>query len=83
MDFKYRWKNGAPPSRDQVAHNDSENLLDESQFNDEKDHQFAEDMARKQLNVPTRTADADRSILPHGDSSKHGDSSEQADINKP
>lgn len=77
MDFKYRWKNGAAPTRDQAARSENESLLDESQFNDEKDHQFAEDMARKQLNVPTRTADANRSILPHGDSS------EQADMNKP
>lgn len=74
MDFKYRWKNGAAPSRDQAAH--SEALLDENQFESEKDHQLAEEMARKQLNVPLRTPDADRSVLPHGDAS------EQADISK-
>lgn len=77
MDFKYRWKNGTPPSRDQAARSDNQNLLDESQFNDENDHQLAEDMARKKLNVPARTADANRSVLPHGDAS------EQADVNKP
>lgn len=75
MDFKYRWKNGATPSRDQAARSDQ--LLDENQFESKADHQLAEDMARKQLNVPTRTADADRSVLPHGDASA------QADINKP
>ncbi len=74
MDFKYRWKNGAPPSRDQAAR--SEHLLDESQFESEKDRSLAEDMARKHLNVPTRTPDADRSVLPHGDAS------DQADIQK-
>lgn len=74
MDFKYRWKNGAAPSRDQAAR--SEHLLDENQFESKNDQELAEDMARKQLNVPTRTPDADRSVLPHGDSS------EQADINK-
>ncbi|GAB4383721.1 MAG: hypothetical protein Kow00121_46050 [Elainellaceae cyanobacterium] len=77
MDFKYRWKNGAPPTRDQAARSENENLLDETQFNDKKDHQMAEDMARKQLNVPTRTADSNRSILPQADSG------EQADVNKP
>lgn len=62
MDFKYRWKNGAPPSRDKAAHDDS--LLDESQFETAEDRQLAEDMARKHLNVPLRTPDADRSVLP-------------------
>lgn len=75
MSFKYRWKNGTPPSRDQAARSDQ--LLDESQFESEHDHKLAEDMVRKQLNVPTRTADADRPVLPHGDSS------DQADVNKP
>lgn len=79
MDFKYRWKNGSPPTRDQAARMENESLLDETQFNDEKDHQLAENMARKHLNVPVRTADADRPVLPHGDAS----SSEQADVNKP
>ena len=66
MDFKYRWKNGAPPSRDQAAQEG--NLLDESQFATPEDHQLAEDMARKQLNVPVQTADANISPLPHGNS---------------
>lgn len=77
MDFKYRWKNGTPPSRDQAASSETDSLLDESQFNDEKDHQLAEEMARKKLNVPLRTGDADRPVLPHGDSSA------QADISQP
>ena len=63
MDFKYRWKNGAPPTRDQAATSDS--LLDESQFTDEKDRQMAEETARKQLDVPTRIPDEDRPALPH------------------
>jgi hypothetical protein len=74
MNFKYRWKNGAPPSRDQAAHSDQ--LLDESQFESKHDQALAEEMARKQLNVPVRTQDADRSILPHGDGS-------QADVSDP
>jgi hypothetical protein len=71
MDIKYRWKNGAPPSRDEAAR--SNELLDESQFENEQDRELAEDTARKQLNVPTRPADADHSILPHGDSSNQAD----------
>ncbi len=63
MDFKYRWKNGAPPSRDEAAR--SQELLDESQFDSEKDRKLAEDSARKHLNVPTQTPDNERSVLPH------------------
>lgn len=66
MDFKYRWKNGVLPTRDQAASSDS--LLDESQFTDEKDRQMAEEMARKQLDVPTRIPDEDRPALPHAES---------------
>jgi hypothetical protein len=62
MDFKYRWKNGAPPNRDQAAQEG--NLLDESQFETSEDHQMAEDMARRHLNVPLHTADADIPPLP-------------------
>lgn len=62
MDFKYRWKNGVPPNRDQAAQEG--NLLDESQFETPEDHQMAEDMARKQLNVPLQTADANMPPLP-------------------
>ncbi|MBH8572281.1 bromodomain-containing protein [Nostocaceae cyanobacterium CENA369] len=62
MDFKYKWKNGQMPSRDEAAR--KKYLLDASQFNDDKDRAQAEDLARKHLNVPTRIPDDDRSILP-------------------
>ena len=62
MDFKYRWKNGAPPSRDQAAQEG--HLLDESQFETSEDHQLAEDMARKHLGVPLQPADANNPPLP-------------------
>ena len=62
MDFKYRWKNGAPPTRDQAAQ--SSHLLDESQFHNEQDQQIAEEMARKQLDVPLRTPDEEDAVLP-------------------
>lgn len=62
MNFKYRWKNGAPPSRDQAAQ--SQNLLDENQFDNPQDQQLAEETARKNLNVPTRVPDDDVSPLP-------------------
>ncbi|MFH7028347.1 MAG: bromodomain-containing protein [Heteroscytonema crispum UTEX LB 1556] len=62
MDFKYRWKNGAQPSRDEAARN--AHLLDESQFENEKDRNLAEEAARKHLNVPTRVPDQDRPVLP-------------------
>jgi hypothetical protein len=74
MSFRYRWKNGAPPSRDEAARN--AHLLDESQFTSEKDHKMAEEMARKHLNVPLHVPDDERSILPHAASS------DQADISK-
>lgn len=74
MNFKYRWKNGAPPSRDEAAR--SEQLLDEGQFDNKQDHMLAEDTARKYLNVPSRSADADRSVLPHGNAA------DQADMNQ-
>jgi hypothetical protein len=62
MDFKYRWKNGAQPNRDEAAKN--RHLLDESQFENEQDRSLAEEMARKHLNVPLTTQDEDRSVLP-------------------
>lgn len=62
MDFKYRWKNGARPSRDQAAR--SESVLDESQFESEQDRSLAEENARKHLGVPLRVPDDDRSTLP-------------------
>lgn len=62
MDFKYRWKNGARPTRDQAAR--SQNLLDESQFSSKKDQQLAEETARKHLGVPTQTPGSSRSVLP-------------------
>lgn len=62
MDFKYRWKNGARPSRDEAAR--SQHLLDESQFDSQEDRKLAEDNARKHLGVPTRIPDDDLSVLP-------------------
>jgi hypothetical protein len=62
MDFKYRWKNGAPPSRDQAAQ--SSHLLDENQFDNKQDQQIAEEMARKELDVPLRTPDEEGAVLP-------------------
>ena len=62
MDYKYRWKNGSPPSRDQAAR--SEYLLDEGQFTSEEDRKLAESDARKHLGVPTQTTDSDLSVLP-------------------
>ncbi len=50
MDFRYRWKHGAPPNRDQAAQDG--NLLNDSQFETPQDQQLAEEMARKHLNVP-------------------------------
>ena len=62
MDIKYRWKNGAPPSRDEAAH--SQSLLDESQFDSDKDRSLAEETARKKLNVPVQIPDDERPVLP-------------------
>ncbi len=62
MGYKYRWKNGAPPTRDQAAR--SQYLLDEGQFESAEDRNLAEDTARKQLGVPTRTLDDDLPALP-------------------
>lgn len=62
MDYKYKWKNGGRPNRDQAARDG--NLLDESQFTDEKDRQMAEENARRYLGVPIQTQDAGKSILP-------------------
>ncbi|MFB8792173.1 MAG: hypothetical protein U7123_25835 [Potamolinea sp.] len=62
MDIKYRWKNGAPPTRDEAAR--SQELLDESQFDNEKDRQLAEETARKNLNVPTQVPDDVNPVLP-------------------
>ncbi len=63
MSFKYKWKNGRPPTRDEAAK--KAHLLDESQFSNENDHKLAEDAARKKLGVPTRIPDDERSTLPH------------------
>jgi hypothetical protein len=62
MDIRYRWKNGAAPSRDQAAHD--KQLLDESQFTHEEDKKIAEETARKKLGVPLVTDDEARSVLP-------------------
>ncbi|BAZ66550.1 MAG: bromodomain-containing protein [Pelatocladus maniniholoensis HA4357-MV3] len=61
MGFKYKWKNGSAPSRDKAAR--SKYLLEEGQFNNQKDRNLAEQEARKHLGVPTRIPDDDRSIL--------------------
>ena len=63
MDYKYRWKNGAPPSRDQAAQ--ASQLLDESQFETKQDQELAEETVRKHMNVPIRTPDDEKSVLPH------------------
>lgn len=63
MDFRYRWKNGRPPSRDEAAR--AKHLLDESQFESEQDRHLAEEAARKHLGVPLVTPDDERSTLPH------------------
>jgi hypothetical protein len=62
MDIKYRWKNGAPPTRDEASR--SQELLDASQFDNEKDRQLAEETARKNLNVPTQVPDDVNPVLP-------------------
>ncbi|MEH2462785.1 bromodomain-containing protein [Nostoc sp.] len=62
MDWKYRWKNGSQPSRDQAAKNP--HLLDESQFENEQDRKLVEESARKHLGVPVSTLDEKQSILP-------------------
>lgn len=62
MDIRYRWKNGAAPSRDQAAHDKT--LLDESQFSHEEDRKIAEETARKKLGVPLITPDEERPVLP-------------------
>ncbi|MGG6293355.1 hypothetical protein ACQ4M4_02935 [Leptolyngbya sp. AN02str] len=70
MNFKYRWKNGSPPNRDKAA--GEGNLLDESQFETAEDQQLAENMARKQLNVPLQPADANNPPLPQAVPQKEG-----------
>ncbi|MGI0486666.1 hypothetical protein ACN4EK_14600 [Pantanalinema rosaneae CENA516] len=62
MAFRYRWKNGAPPTRDQAAH--SNNLLDEEQFTHPNDQQIAEESARKYLGVPSQIPDDHKPVLP-------------------
>ena len=52
MSFKYKWKNGSMPSRDEAAR--SQYLLDKEQFHNEEDRKLAEEQARKHLNIPTR-----------------------------
>lgn len=64
MDFRYRWKNGAPPSRDEAMRN--QYLLDESQFSHPKDQQVAEEMARKRLGLPTQIPGNERFIIREG-----------------
>jgi hypothetical protein len=66
MDWKYKWKNGYRPSRDEAVKNP--NLLDESQFETEQDRQLAEEATRKHLGIPAPTLDEEKSILPHAGS---------------
>lgn len=77
MDYKYRWKNGRPPTPDEAAR--SEQLLDEGQFNNEHDRKMAEEDVRRHLGAPIPIPDDERSVLPHAVPS----SGEQADMNKP
>ncbi|BAZ48627.1 hypothetical protein NIES4103_12350 [Nostoc sp. NIES-4103] len=70
MNFKYKWKNGSVPPRDQAAR--EKYLLDADQFNNEKDRNQAEEQARKRLGVPTRIPDDDLSVLPHAPQQESG-----------
>ncbi|HEY9799739.1 MAG TPA: hypothetical protein V6D25_05215 [Leptolyngbyaceae cyanobacterium] len=63
MDFRYKWKNGKPPSRDAAIR--EKHLLDEGQFDSEQDHKLAEEAARKHLGIPLLTPDEETSTLPH------------------
>ncbi len=74
MSFKYRWKNGARPTRDQAA--TSDHLLDESQFSHPQDQAVAEEIARKTLGVPLQTPDAEGPVLPQA-------VPDSADVSKP
>jgi hypothetical protein len=62
MDYRYKWKNGAPPTQDEAARSDS--LLDESQFNNESDRQMAESDARRHLGLPVPIPDDEVPVLP-------------------
>ncbi len=62
MSFRYRWKNGNPPSRDEAAR--QQYLLDDDQFHSEEDRKLAEDSARKHLGVPIHTPDDNTPVLP-------------------
>lgn len=62
MDYKYRWKNGAPSSRDEAAQTSP--LLDEGQFETKQDQELAEETVRKQMNVPVRIPDDEKPVLP-------------------
>lgn len=62
MDFKYKWKNGNPPSQDDAARN--KHLLDEGQFDNESDRQLAEEDARRHLGLPIPIPDDELPVLP-------------------
>lgn len=62
MSFKYKWKNGVPPNRESALQTDG--LLDEGQFNSDRDRELAEEEARKRLGLPIQPLDADLSVLP-------------------
>ncbi len=68
MNFKYRWKNGAPPSRDEAMRN--QHLLDEDQFTHPQDQKIAEEMARKELGLPKQIPGNERFI--EGDNPLNG-----------
>lgn len=72
MDYRYRWKNGYRPSRDEAAHN--QYLLDEGQFNSEHDRMMAEQDARKHLGVPIQIPDDNVPLLPRAASPEGDDS---------
>lgn len=62
MSFRYRWKNGKPPHRDQAVK--ESNLLDSEQFSHPQDQKIAEDAARKYVGVPTSIPDDEKPVLP-------------------
>lgn len=62
MDYRYKWKNGRPPTPDEAAQ--SHSLLDECQFESENDRRLAEEDARRQLGVPITIPDDEKPVLP-------------------
>ncbi len=60
--FRYRWKNGRPPTAEEALRDD--HLLDADQFDNPRDHHLAEQTARRQLGLPMKVEDFDRGVLP-------------------